>query len=211
MSENRLHVPDRANGWGLALTHGAGGNADVALLVAIADAFCGAGYTVLRFNLPFREKRSFGPPSPSGAAADREGIRAACARLRTLAPGKLILGGHSYGGRQASMLLAEDPTVADALMLLSYPLHPPEKPQQLRTAHLPQLRTNCLFVHGTKDPFGSVAEMESALRMITGQTKLHVVDRAGHDLARGKFDIGPLLNYFAATGLGGTSETASVI
>ena len=102
------------------------------------------------------------------------------------------------GGRQATMLAAEDPSVADALVLFSYPLHPPDKPLKPRTEHLPHLRTPALFVHGTKDPFGSIAEMEDALRLIPARTQLHVVDRAGHDLARGKFDVTTLPTYLLA-------------
>ena len=92
------------------------------------------------------------------------------------------LGGHSYGGRQASMLCAEEPDLVAGLLLLSYPLHPPRKPEQQRTQHLPDLRTPSLFVHGTRDPFGTVAELEQALKMIPGKTKLLVVEGGGHDL-----------------------------
>lgn len=91
------------------------------------------------------------------------------------------------------MLAAEDPAVADALLLLSYPLHPPRKPEQLRTAHLPDIRTPTLFVHGTRDPFGLPAEMESAVKLVGGPAVLSQVPRAGHDLATGKFDIAALL------------------
>ncbi len=93
-----------------------------------------------------------------------------------------MLGGHSYGGRQATMLAAEEPEVADALLLLSYPLHPPEKPEQLRTAHFPQLQTPALFVHGTKDPFGTIEEMQAALKLIPAATQLMVAEKAGHAL-----------------------------
>ena len=100
--------------------------------------------------------------------------------------GRLYLGGHSYGGRQCSMLCAElsenDRTLVSALILLSYPLHPPRKPDQQRTQHLPDLHTPTLFVHGTRDPFGSIAEMERALKMIPAKTKLLAIEGAGHDL-----------------------------
>ena len=69
-----------------------------------------------------------------------------------------------------------------ALLLLSYPLHPPRKPEQQRTQHLPDLRTPTLFVHGTRDPFGSIAELEQALKMIPAKTKLLPIEGAGHDL-----------------------------
>jgi hypothetical protein len=95
---------------------------------------------------------------------------------------RLFMGGHSYGGRQSSMLAAEDPTLVTALLLLSYPLHPPRKPDQQRTQHLPDLRTPALFVSGTRDPFGSIAELTQALKMIPAKTKLLAIEGAGHDL-----------------------------
>ena len=113
---------------------------------------------------------------------DREGLRAAALALRQLAPGRVFLGGHSYGGRQASMLVAEDPPAAAGLLLLSYPLHPPKKPEQLRTAHFPKLQIPALFVHGTRDPFGSIEEMQGALGLILAPTRLLTVENALHDL-----------------------------
>jgi hypothetical protein len=80
------------------------------------------------------------------------------------------------------MLCAEEPELVSALLLLSYPLHPPRKPEQQRTQHLPDLRTPTLLVQGTRDPFGSIAEMERALKMIPARTKLMVIEGAGHDL-----------------------------
>jgi predicted alpha/beta-hydrolase family hydrolase len=105
--------------------------------------------------------------------------------LRKLIAGATFLGGHSYGGRQASMLFAEDP-IASGLLLLSYPLHPPEKPQQLRTVHFASLRTPALFVHGTRDPFGTIAELQSAIQQISAPTHLLTVAGAGHDLSFGR-------------------------
>jgi len=102
--------------------------------------------------------------------------------LREQAEGQVFLGGHSYGGRMATMLCAREPSSADGLLLLSYPLHPPRKPEQLRTAHLPKLRTRALFVHGTRDPFGSIEEMKSAVALIPAETRLLPIDGAGHDL-----------------------------
>ena len=177
-----LHVPETPNQNGLVLTHGAGGNAQAPLLIALAEAFAAAGFTVLRCNLPYRQTRPFGPPGPGDAARDRAGLKNATSKLRGMISGRLFLGGHSYGGRQSSMLCAEDPELVSALLLLSYPLHPPRKPEQQRTQHLPDLRTPTLFVHGTRDPFGSIAEIERVLKMIPANTKLMVVEGAGHDL-----------------------------
>ena len=176
-----LHRPESPSGDGLVLTHGAGGNAQMTLLVAVAEAFAGAGFTVLRCNLPFRQMRSFGPPRPGDAARDREGLRNALTAIRKLVPGHAYLGGQSYGGRQASMLIAEN-QVAEGLLLFSYPLHPPGKPEQPRTQHLPQIKVPVMFVHGTRDPFGSIEEIESARKLIPGKTLLLSVESAGHDL-----------------------------
>ena len=164
------------------LTHGAGGNCKGPLLVALAEAFANAGMVVLRCDLPFRQDRPFGPPRPGSAAKDRQGLKTAVAAVRKLVRGRIFLGGHSYGGRQASMLCAEEQELAQGLLLSSYPLHPPGKPDQLRTQHLSKLATCALFVQGTRDPFGSIAEMESALKLIPARTLLLKVEGVGHDL-----------------------------
>jgi uncharacterized protein len=166
----------------LVLTHGAGANCQAPLLVALAEAFCAAGFTVLRCDLPFRQLRPHGPPLRGGAERDQQGLRAAVDAVRNLNSGRVFLGGHSYGGRQASTLAASDPQVADALLLLSYPLHPPKRPDQLRTAHLPSLQVPALFVHGVRDGFGTIAEMEAALSLIPARTELLPVASAGHEL-----------------------------
>jgi predicted alpha/beta-hydrolase family hydrolase len=184
-----LHEPKNANGAGLVLTHGAGGNCHAPLLVAVAEAFCAAGFYVLRYDLPFRQRRPFGPPSPATAASDRDGLREAVDSMRARVSGPVYLGGHSYGGRQATMLAAEEPELAAGLILLSYPLHPPKKPAQMRTAHFPALGTPATFVHGTRDDFGSIEEMRAALELIPAATSLVAIEGAGHDLNRGKFDI----------------------
>jgi len=178
-----LHSPETSFDTAIVLAHGAGSNADAPQLIQSSAAFCHAGILALRIHLPFRLLRK-GPPHPSTAALDRQGLRDAAAAVRQLGARKVILAGHSYGGRQASMLLAEDPTVADALLLLSYPLHPPDKPQQLRTAHFPSLRTPTLFVHGTKDPFATIAELRDAIAAIPATPQLIEVLNAGHDLRK---------------------------
>jgi uncharacterized protein len=186
-----LHVPDSANGDSLVLTHGAGSNAAAPLLAALAEAFAGAGFMVLRCDLPYRQSRPYGPPGPGDAARDRAGLKNAVAAIKKTISGRMFLAGHSYGGRQSSMLCAEEPELVAGLLLLSYPLHPPRKPEQLRTQHLTSLRTPTLVVQGTRDPFGSIAEIEQALKLINAKTKLFSVEGAGHDLGfkgKGKRD-----------------------
>jgi uncharacterized protein len=184
-----LHRPDGPAGAGVVLTHGAGGNCTAPLLVKAAELFSAAGLHVLRVDLPFRQRRPLGPPSPSGAAADRGGLRSAVAALRAIVPGTIILGGQSYGGRQATMLAADEPGLVEELLLFSYPLHPPGKPERLRTEHFPRLRVPGVFVHGTADPFGSIAELRQAVTAIPARTMVILVERAGHDLRRGRFDL----------------------
>jgi uncharacterized protein len=202
-----LHRPSTPNGNGLVLTHGAGSNCQAPVLVALAETFADAGFTVLRCDLPYRQDRSFGPPGPGDAKRDRAGLKNAAIVLSNIVRGRIFLGGHSYGGRQASMLCAElfsgksvsEKSAAESqkltagLLLLSYPLHPPRKPEQLRTQHFFHLQTPALFVQGTRDPFGSVAEIEQALKLIPAKTKLLTVEGAGHDLGfKGKAKRGEL-------------------
>jgi uncharacterized protein len=177
-----LHRPSPPIKDGLILTHGAGGNCRGPFLTALGEAFSGGGFVVLRCDLPFRQARSFGPPRPGDATRDRQGLKNAVIVLRNIAPGRIFLGGQSYGGRQATMLCAHEPGLVDGLLLLSYPLHAPGKPDQLRTQHLPKLCIPTLFVHGTRDPFGSIEEMKDALKLIPAQTGLLPVEGEGHDL-----------------------------
>jgi len=95
----------------------------------------------------------------------------------------VIVGGHSYGGRQASMLVAENPAVADGLLLLSYPLHPPRKPDVLRVDHFPAITVPTVVVHGSKDPFATSEELVREMRTIPASVRVVTVEGAGHDLA----------------------------
>jgi len=186
-----LHVPDgHALGQGVVLTHGAGSNCESALLRAIAAEFHAAGFHVLRCDLPYRQERPHGPPFPATAARDREGLRDAVAAMREFTPGCVFLGGHSYGGRQSSMLAAEAPELVEMLLLLSYPLHPPRKREQLRTGHFETLRTPTLFVHGTRDPFGAIDELQAAIAAIPARHHVVRIEKAGHEL---RPDLGPVI------------------
>jgi predicted alpha/beta-hydrolase family hydrolase len=177
-----LHRPVEASGDSLILTHGAGANCNAPVVVAIADAFCAAGFTVLRCDLPFRQLRPSGPPPRGSAERDQQGLAAAVASVKEQTSGRVFLGGHSYGGRQSSMLAADQPGLVAALLLLSYPLHPPQRPLELRTAHFPQLQTPALFVSGARDGFGSTEELLAALKAIPARNNLFIVPSAGHEL-----------------------------
>lgn len=177
-----LHRTQDSYGDFLVLTHGAGGNANSPLLVALAERLAESGTSVLRCDLPYRQRRATGPPSPSDAKHDQEGLKRAVTVMQQQFDGRAFLGGSSYGGRQASMLVASERSLVKGLLLLSYPLHPPGKPAQLRTAHFPSLRAPCLFISGTRDAFGSIDELQAAIKLIAAKTKLVAIDGAAHGL-----------------------------
>ncbi len=179
-----LHQAEAAGGDALVLTHGAGSNCEAPLLVGLAEEFAAAGVTVLRCDLPYRQRRPKGPPFPSGAAEDREGLRRAVAVAREFAASRVYLGGQSYGGRQATILASETSDLVAALLLISYPLHPPGKPERLRTDHFPRLQTPSLFAHGSRDPFGALDEMNDALPLIPARHRLVEFEGAGHGLVQ---------------------------
>ena len=187
-----LHRAETAGGDALVLTHGAGSNCDAPLLVGLAEAFAAAGVAVLRCDLPYRQRRPKGPPSPSAAAEDREGLRRAAGVAREFPAGRVFLGGQSYGGRQATILASEAPDLVAALLLISYPLHPPGKPERLRRDHFPRLQTSALFAHGSRDPFGSLDEMNEALPLIPARHRLVEFEGAGHGLVRAREGPGAL-------------------
>jgi predicted alpha/beta-hydrolase family hydrolase len=177
-----LHRPASKPSAAIAITHGAGSNCEAALLVAVAEEFAKLGWLVLRYDLSFRQARPKGSPVHS-AAKDQEGIRLVSEWLRPQTKGPLYLSGHSYGGRMTSILAAQDSSVADALLLLSYPLHPPKQPEKSRTEHFPSLRVPTFFAHGMRDEFGSIEEIEAARQLIPACTTVWTADKAPHGLA----------------------------
>jgi predicted alpha/beta-hydrolase family hydrolase len=180
----------------VVLTHGAGGNRESALLQQVCDEWARRGFLAVRYNLPYRRRRPTGPPSGS-AAGDRAGVVEAIAFCGGLADGPLIAGGHSYGGRQTSMVVAADEAQVDVLTLFSYPLHPLGKPQRPRTDHLPDIKVPTVFTHGTSDPFGTPAEVRDAAAMIPAPTEIVEIAGARHDLRSKTLDV-PALAVTAA-------------
>jgi predicted alpha/beta-hydrolase family hydrolase len=195
-----LHEPDSEAWSTLILTHGAGSDCNAPLLMVVAMSFSVAGVRVLRCDLPFRQQRPKGPPFPGGAHHDREGLRDAVKTVYERWSGKIFLGGHSYGGRQATILASEDVGPVTSLLLFSYPLHPPAKPEQLRTAHFPGIKKPAFFVHGSKDEFGTIEEMRQALELMPEKKKLREIEGAGHDLKRGRFDMAGIVKEFCEWG-----------
>ena len=161
----------------LLLTPGAGADATHHTLVAIEEAVL--PLPVARVDFPYRRAGKKAPDrAPKAVASVREEADALAARAGVKA-NRLVLGGRSYGGRMCSLAVAEGQPAA-GLVLLSYPLHPPGKPENLRTEHFPQLKLPCLFVSGERDPFGSPAEFDEAVQAIPGPVT-QVRLPGGHD------------------------------
>lgn len=147
----------------LILAPGAGAGQKSPFMVRFAAAIAARGVDTVTFDFPYREE---GRRIPDGNATLEACWRAVIAAVsRRLAPTeKIAIGGKSMGGRIASQVAASGEAGATTgLVLLGYPLHPPGKPQQLRTAHLPRLRVPSLFIQGTRDAFGTPAELSAAL------------------------------------------------
>ena len=161
----------------LLLTPGASASRDHSSLVSIDDAVRAAlaGVDVERIDLPKGKAERAVPVAVATAAG-----------LASAGHDRVFLGGRSFGGRVCSMAVASgDVPAAAGLVLVSYPLHPPGKPAQLRTEHFPLLRVPCLFVSGTRDAFGTPDELKAATKAIRGKVTHVFVDGGDHGL-RGK-------------------------
>ncbi len=167
------------NPLGLLIAPGAGANRDQSTLVALDEAASGIGFDVVRMDFPYRKAGRKSPDRPPVLLqAVTEEAGAMTHRCRGL-----VLGGRSMGGRICSMAVAGG-VESVGLLLVSYPLHPPGRPQQLRTEHFPDLSVPCLFISGTKDAFASPAELEEATALIPGDVTHVWLEGGDHSLRR---------------------------
>ncbi len=174
---------DRSPAAGLLLTHGAGGGADQHTLVALEE---GLDMPVRRFEFTYRrEGRRFPDRAPRLIETVRAEAEAFASDLGTTTA-RLVLGGRSMGGRMCSMAVAEGLPAA-GLALLSYPLHPPGKPDKLRVDHFDDIEVPTLFVSGDRDPFGTPEEFANHLGAIPGSVTVHWLESQGHN-PKPKFD-----------------------
>jgi predicted alpha/beta-hydrolase family hydrolase len=165
----------------LLLTPGASAGRDQPALVAVERAL--DPVPVERMDFPYKKAGRKSPDKPPVLiAAVNEGA-AALSKRTGLPPGRIALGGRSMGGRMCSMAVAEG-LPALALVLISYPLHPPGKADRIRTEHFPQLDLPCLFLSGTRDAFAAVDELETATKAIPGPVTHHWLDGGDHGLRR---------------------------
>lgn len=182
---------------GLLLAPGAGADRNQSALVAIDDAVSPAGAAVVRMDFPYRKAGRRAPDrAPVLIAAARE--EAASLALRC---DRLVMGGRSMGGRICSIAATEGVDVA-GLVLISYPLHPPGRPDRLRVEHFPSLDRPCLFVSGTRDAFGSPAELEGATTAIPGAVTHQWIDGKDHGLRGCDQEVSArVLDWLSALGL----------
>ncbi|THE05989.1 dienelactone hydrolase [Microbacterium oleivorans] len=146
----------------IALAHGAGAGHEHPFLVGAAQAWATAGFTTVRFDFPYRHSGRRMPGPAAHAIATLTAVEAFCRAAARGIP--FVAAGKSYGGRMASMAAAEGRITPDALVYLGYPLHPPGRPDNARTAHLPAVRAPQLFLAGTKDPFlQPLADLDEAV------------------------------------------------
>ncbi len=167
---------------GVVLFPGAGSSADHPSLVAIEEAL--APIPVLRVDFPYRHAGRRAPDrAPVLLACVRDEVRA-FAKTLGVPTSRLVIGGRSMGGRMCSMAAADtdDPLKVAGLILVSYPLHPPAKPEKLRTEHLPGITVPTLCISGTKDTFGSPAELRRHFRRVKGDVTWSLIEKKGHDL-----------------------------
>jgi predicted alpha/beta-hydrolase family hydrolase len=167
----------------LLLTPGAGADRNQAALVAIENRVSPHGVAVERMDFPYRLAGRKAPDKPQVLLDAVTAGASALVKRAGIAPDRLVLGGRSMGGRICSMAVA-DGLPALGLVLVSYPLHPPGKPDRLRTEHFPELRIPCLFISGTRDTFGTPDELERAVAPIPGPVTLHFLEGGDHGLRR---------------------------
>jgi predicted alpha/beta-hydrolase family hydrolase len=180
--EAECQGPKRGADRAVLLAHGAGADMHARALTTVADALAEAAIPSLRFNFPYMTAGRRAPDRPAVLEAAVRAAAADLAQRTKLPPERIFLGGRSMGGRYCSLVVADaaDPLPARGLILLGYPLHPPGKPEQLRTEHFPRIDVPCLFVSGTRDTFGTPEELERHAQQIAGDVEWHWIDTADH-------------------------------
>ena len=184
---------------GVVLFPGAGSSASHASLVSLEEAL--SPLPMARIDFPYRRAgKSFPDKTPVLLECVRNEVRAFAEQLG-VQTSQLLIGGRSMGGRMCSMAVADeaDPLHVAALVLMSYPLHPPKKPENLRTEHLPRIMVPTLCISGTKDNFGTPEELESAFSVVPAHVQWHWVQNGRHELAKADAEIAETVLQFIQT------------
>ena len=173
----------------MLIAPGAGGSAGSPALTALADAIAVTGVTVERMDFPYRLAGRRRPDAPAVLEASVRDRAVAVAKRLGVGTEELVLGGRSMGGRICSQVVAGGLPSA-GLAMVSYPLHPPGRPERLRTSHFPVLDVPCLFVSGSHDAFGSPAELLEAAEVIAGPVRHVWLEGGDHGLGKHASDAG---------------------
>lgn len=176
----------------LLLTPGAGADRNQSALVAIDERVSADDVVVERMDFPYRLAGRKAPDRPPVLIDAVRAGATALAERAGVAPDRIALGGRSMGGRMCSLAVAEG-MPALALVLISYPLHPPGRPDKLRTDHFPRLQLPCIFVSGTRDAFGTPKELQNATKAIPGPVEHHFLEGGDHGLRRRDADVAELV------------------
>ena len=186
------YAPREPAGTLLVLAHGAGSGHRHPFMVAMASALADRGVDVVTFNFSYIEQRRRLPDRAPVLESCFRSVIAAAREHGSLAQRQLVIGGKSMGGRMATHLAAQGMDTIAGVVALGYPLHPPGKPEQARTAHLPAIAAPVLIVQGERDAFGTPAELKPALATMHAPVTLHVVTGGDHSLVvkgRSKNDV----------------------
>lgn len=183
---------------GLVLTPGASAGRDQSSLVAIDEALTGIGTRVQRIDFPYHRAGRRAPDRPPVLIATVVDATRALADELGVALDRIAVGGRSMGGRMCSMAVAEGLPAA-ALVLVSYPLHPPGRLDRMRTDHFGAIAVPCLFVSGTRDAFGTPSELETATRAIGGPVTHRWIDKGDHGLRRKDVEVAEIVREWVAS------------
>ena len=166
----------------VVLAPGAGADCNSRFMTTVASELASRGLRICRFNFPYMER---GAKAPDRQPVLEQRYQEVLDELRALHDGSLIAGGKSLGGRVASHVAAANASL-DGLVFLGYPLHPPGRPDRLRSAHLPAIKVPMLFVEGTRDPFCPLDTLDPILRSLGKRASLAVIDDGDHSFKPAK-------------------------
>jgi predicted alpha/beta-hydrolase family hydrolase len=178
-----LSGPDQlgdSNKTGVIIAHGAANDMNNSLIVAVAESLASAGYTTLRFNFPYKEKGRKSPDTESTLIRTWQGAVTHLLNNERFPVDRVVAAGKSMGGRIASQMVAADQMDVEALIFLGYPLHAPGRIEQLRDAHLYEIKKRMLFFAGTRDPLCNLEKLREVLQRLPDRCDLEIVNGGNH-------------------------------
>lgn len=164
----------------IILGHGAGANQSSPFMRLFAQGLAERGFDAMTFNFLYSEKGRGAPDPKARLESCYLAVIEAAKANKKLRGNRLVIGGKSMGGRIASQVAAGAAKDVDGLVFLGYPLHPPGKPEQMRDAHLKDIRAPMLFIQGSRDPFGSPEEIRAVIKRDKLKASIHVIEGGDH-------------------------------